>query len=71
MGLRIAILLAVIGGLALSGAIAFFAVPNRRGPRVAVVATVAGVLIVATLAVFLAPISRAAQAPAARISRSI
>ncbi len=63
MGLRVAILLAVIGGLALVGAIAFFAVPNRRGPRVAVVATVAGVLIVATLAVFLAPISSVTQAP--------
>jgi outer membrane protein assembly factor BamB len=63
MGLRVAILLAVIGGLALVGAIAFFAVPNRRGPRVAVVATIAGVLIVATLAVFLAPISSVTQAP--------
>lgn len=63
MGLRVAILLAVMGGLALIGAIAFFAVPNRRGPRVAVVATIAGVLIVATLAVFLAPISSVTQAP--------
>ncbi|HEX3270172.1 MAG TPA: PQQ-binding-like beta-propeller repeat protein [Ktedonobacterales bacterium] len=63
MGLRIAILLAVIGGLALIGVIAFFVVPKRRGPRVAVLATVAGVLIVATLVVFLAPISSATQAP--------
>jgi len=63
MGLRVAILLAVIGGLALVGAIAFFAVPNRRGPRVAVVSTVAGILVVATLAVFLAPISSVTQAP--------
>ena len=70
MGLRIAILLAVIGGLALIGAIAFFAVPNRRGPRVAVVGTVAGVLVVATLAVFLAPISSVTRRPSVRTSRS-
>jgi outer membrane protein assembly factor BamB len=63
MGLRIAILLAVIGGLALVGAIAFFAVPNRRGPRLTVVGVIAAVLIVATLAIFLAPISIATQAP--------
>jgi outer membrane protein assembly factor BamB len=63
MGLRVAILLAVIGGLALIGAIAFFAVPNRRGPRVAVVGVVGAILIVATLAVFLAPISGVTQAP--------
>jgi outer membrane protein assembly factor BamB len=63
MGLRIAILLAVIGALALGGAIAFFAVPKRRGPRVAVLATVAAVLIVAALVVFLAPIAGATQAP--------
>ncbi len=63
MGLRVAILLAVIGGLALVGAISFFAVPNRRGPRVAVLGTVAGVLIVATLVIFLAPISSVTQAP--------
>jgi outer membrane protein assembly factor BamB len=63
MGLRIAILLAVIGGLALIGAIAFFAVPNRRGPRVAVISAVAALLIVATLAIFLAPISGVTQAP--------
>jgi outer membrane protein assembly factor BamB len=63
MGLRIAILLAVIGGLALIGAIAYFAVPNRRGPRVAVIGTVAAVLIVATLVVFLAPIAGVTQAP--------
>jgi outer membrane protein assembly factor BamB len=63
MGLRIAILLAVIGGLALVGGIAFFAVPKRRGPRVAVLTTVAAVLIVATLAVFLAPISSVTRAP--------
>src|SRR5690242_11290139 len=63
MGLRIAILLAVIGGLALIGAIAFFAVPNRRGPRMAVISAVGTVLIVATLAVFLAPISGVTPAP--------
>lgn len=63
MGLRIAILLAVIGGLALLGVIAFFVVPNRRGPRVAVLATVASILIVATLVVFLAPIAGVAPAP--------
>jgi outer membrane protein assembly factor BamB len=63
MGLRIAILLAVIGGLALIGAIAFFAIPNRRGPRVAVVATIAAVLVVATLVVFLAPIGSVTPAP--------
>src|SRR5262245_17266673 len=63
MGLRIAILLGVIGGLALIGGIAFFAVPRRRGPRVAVLATVAAVLLSATLAVFLAPISGVTQAP--------
>jgi outer membrane protein assembly factor BamB len=63
MGLRIAILLAVIGGLALVGGIAYFAVPNRRGPRIAVVTAVAGVLIVATLVTVLAPISAVTQAP--------
>src|SRR5262245_22619456 len=63
MGLRIAILLAIFGGLALIGAIAFFAVPNRRGPRLAVVGSVATVLLVATLVVFLAPIAGATQAP--------
>ena len=63
MGLRIAILLAVMGGLALVGAIAFFAVPNRRAPRLAVVGVVGAILIVATLAIFLAPISSATQAP--------
>jgi outer membrane protein assembly factor BamB len=63
MGLRIAILLAVIGALSLLGVIAFFAVPNRRGSRVAVIATVASILIVATVAVFLAPISGASPAP--------
>jgi outer membrane protein assembly factor BamB len=63
MGLRIAILLAVIGGLALVGTIAYFAVPKRRGPRVAVLVTVAGVLIVAMLAIFLAPIGSVTQAP--------
>jgi outer membrane protein assembly factor BamB len=63
MGLRVAILLAVIGGLALVGAIAFFAVPNRRGPRVVVVGIVAAVLVVATLAVFLAPIGSVTPAP--------
>lgn len=63
MGLRIAILLAVIGGLALIGAIAFFAVPNQRGPRAAVLATGAVVLLVAALVVFLAPIAGVTQAP--------
>jgi outer membrane protein assembly factor BamB len=63
MGLRIAILLAVIGGLALIGVIAFFAVPKRRGPRLAVVGVVSAVVVVATLVVFLAPISGATQAP--------
>jgi outer membrane protein assembly factor BamB len=63
VGLRIAILLAVIGGLVLVGAIAFFAVPNRRGPRVAVIGAVAGMLILATLAVFLAPIAGVTRAP--------
>jgi len=63
MGLRIAILLAVMGGLALIGAIAFFAVPNRRGPRVAVVGAAAAVLVVATLVVFLAPIGAVTPAP--------
>jgi outer membrane protein assembly factor BamB len=63
MGLRLAILLAVIGGLALIGVIAFFAAPKRRGPRLAVVGVVSAVLVVATLVVFLAPISSATQAP--------
>jgi hypothetical protein len=63
MSLRIAILLAVVGGLALIGGIAFFAVPNRRAPRLAVLATIAAILIVATLVVFLAPISGVTQAP--------
>jgi outer membrane protein assembly factor BamB len=63
MGLRIAILLGVIGGLALIGGIAYSAVPRRRGPRVAVLTTVAVVLLSATLAVFLAPISGVTQAP--------
>jgi outer membrane protein assembly factor BamB len=63
MGLRIAILLAVIGGLALIGAIAYFAVPNRRGPRVAVLATVAAILIGAILVVILAPIGSPTSAP--------
>jgi outer membrane protein assembly factor BamB len=63
MGLRIAILLAVIGGLALIGAIAFFAVPNRRGPRVAALATAAAILVVATLVVFLAPVGSVTPAP--------
>jgi outer membrane protein assembly factor BamB len=63
MGLRFAILLAVIGGLALIGAIAYFAVPKRRGPRVAVLATIAAALIVATLVVFLAPVGSVTPAP--------
>jgi outer membrane protein assembly factor BamB len=63
MGLRLAILLAVIGGLALIGVIAFFAVPKRRGPRLAVVGVVSAVLVVTTLVVFLTPISSATQAP--------
>jgi outer membrane protein assembly factor BamB len=63
MGLRVAILLAVVGGLALAGGFAFFAVPKRRGPRAVVVATSAAILLVATLVVFLAPISGATPAP--------
>jgi outer membrane protein assembly factor BamB len=63
MGLRLAILLAVIGGLALIGGIAYFAVPNRRGPRVTVVGVVAAILVIAMLAVFLAPIGSVARAP--------
>jgi outer membrane protein assembly factor BamB len=63
MGLRVAILLAVIGGLALVGGIAFVAVPNRRGPRLSVLATASAILIVAIFAVVLAPISAATQAP--------
>jgi outer membrane protein assembly factor BamB len=63
MGLRLAILLALTGGLALVGGIAFVAVPKRRRPRMAVLATVAVILIVATPAIFLAPISGATRAP--------
>jgi outer membrane protein assembly factor BamB len=63
MGLRIAILLAVVGGLALAGGFAFFAVPKRRGPRVVVVATATAILLVATLATFLAPIASVTPAP--------
>jgi outer membrane protein assembly factor BamB len=63
MGLRLAILLAVIGGLALVGGIAFVAAPKRRRPRVAALGVVSAVLIVATLVIFLAPISGATQAP--------
>jgi outer membrane protein assembly factor BamB len=63
MGLRIAILLGVTGGLALIGGLAYIAAPRRRGPRIAVLTTAAAVLLIATLAVFLAPVSGVTRAP--------
>jgi outer membrane protein assembly factor BamB len=66
MGLRVAIAVAILGGLVLIGVIAFFIVPSRRGPRLALGATLITALVLALIALVLAPLSPLGMSPASK-----